>query len=566
MKFFHVAWFSIPAVIVALCLGVIGYNWAAIRAAYDLWDSASSRNPSFSYWPTAQVLRELEDVRLDLKAMADGSAIEPDALSFHIDVLISGITIIVRPSQLNDSFKTLPGFSEDGVALEKFATEVLPAIKPAISSADAQALLPKLEEMAFVVDRVSKAAMDRDSQLKEKAFQTIQAGHIIILVIAGMLFCAILSFIIISIFYWLAIAARTRAIAAAEAAVEDKISFLAMVSHELRTPLQVIVSALDILERPQDIRTRSELTARIRRAANSLAIQLRDMLTLARAQTGYIELQPGVFEAGELVREVVENYQDMAQAKHLQLRLISPDEAIFVVADSERIAQLLHNLVSNAVKYTSSGFVQVDLAPFDEKAGELSLRVTDTGPGLPSRILESDVDARGPLSLGAGRGIGLSVVQTLLRQLGARMTVSSPPEGGSLFDLSIPAVLAEGHSQRANDDQKRVLVVDDHPDLLKGFSAVLEELGLATDVASSGMAALNYAAAHAYSAIFIDLDMPIMTGPELAAQIRKTNLGYKPKLVAISAANAGSRRDLSLFDAMLTKPIRQQQLRTIMQF
>ena len=139
MKFFHVAWFSIPALIVALCLGVIGYNWAAIRAAYDLWDAASSRNPSFSYWPTAQVLRELEDVRLDLKAIADGSTVEPDALSFHIDVLISGINIIVRPSQLNDSFKTLPGFSEDGAALEKFATEVLPAIKTDISSADAQA-------------------------------------------------------------------------------------------------------------------------------------------------------------------------------------------------------------------------------------------------------------------------------------------------------------------------------------------------------------------------------------------------------------------------------------------
>ncbi|NTJ65081.1 response regulator [Agrobacterium rhizogenes] len=503
---------------------------------------------------------------MDLKAVADGSAVEPDALSFHIDVLISGINIIVRPSELNDGYKALPGFSEDGAALAKFAADVLPAIKPDISSADAQALLPRLEDISFAVDRISKAAMDRDNELKEKSFKTIQAGHVIILVIAGLLICAILSFVIISIFYWWAIAARTRAIAAAETAVADKITFLAMVSHELRTPLQVIVSALDILERPQDVKTRGELTARIRRAANSLAVQLRDMLTLARAQTGYIELQPGVFEAGELVREVVENYQDMAQAKHLQLRQTGPDDAIFVVADSERIAQLLHNLISNAVKYTPSGYVQVDLASFDEKASELTLRVTDTGPGLPSRVLESSVDAKGLFSLGAGRGIGLSVVQTLLRQLGARMTVSQPPDGGSIFDLAIPAVPAEGRSFGARDVQKRVLVVDDHPDLLKGFSAVIEELGFATDVASSGMAALNYVAAHDYSVIFIDLDMPIMTGPELAAQIRKTDLGYKPRLVAISAAHHGSRHDLSSFDGTLVKPIRQQQLRTIMRF
>jgi signal transduction histidine kinase len=498
--------------------------------------------------------------------IADGSPVDPDTLSLQLDVLISAINIIIRPSELNDRFRRLPGFSRAEPILSEFVRSVPPAGKQNPSAAEAQALLLKLDDVSSALDRISRTAWNQDSELKEKSFEMIQAEHTIILVIAGLLLCAILSFVIISIFYWRSIEARSRAIAAAEAAVEDKISFLAMVSHELRTPLQVIVSALDILERPQDIKARSELTARIRRAANSLAVQLRDMLTLARAQTGYIELQPGVFEAGELVREVMENYREMAQAKHLQLRQTSPNEPIFVVADGERIAQLLHNLVSNAVKYTSSGFVQVDLAPFDEKAGELSLRVTDSGPGLPSRIMESGVDAAGPLSLGAGRGIGLSVVQTLLRQLGARMTVSRPAEGGSLFDLSIPAVLAEEHSQGANGDQKRMLVVDDHPDLLKGFSAVLEELGFSTDVASSGMAALNYAAAHTYSVIFIDLDMPIMTGPELAAQIRKMNLGYKPKLVAISAVNAGFRHDLSLFDAMLSKPIRQQQLRTIMQF
>ncbi|UWU23042.1 hybrid sensor histidine kinase/response regulator [Rhizobium sp. CB3060] len=503
---------------------------------------------------------------MDLKTIADGSAVEPDTLSFHIDVLISGINIIVRPSELNDGYRTLPGFSEDGAALAKFAADVLPEIKPDISSADAQALLPQFEDMSFALDRISKAAMDQDSSLKEKSFETIQAGHVIILVIAGLLICAIISFVIISIFYWWAMAARTRAVAAAEAAVADKISFLAMVSHELRTPLQVIVSALDILERPQDVGTRNELTARIRRAANSLAVQLRDMLTLARAQSGYIELQPGVFEAGELVREVVGNYRAAADAKHLELRHTGPDEAVFLVADGERIAQLLHNLVSNAIKYTPHGCVQVDLAPFDEKASELVLRVVDTGPGLPPRILESSADATGLLSLGSGRGIGLSVVQSLIRQLGARMTVSRPSDGGSVFDLAIPAVLAEGPSHGANDAQKRVLVVDDHPDLLKGFSAVIGELGFATDLAPSGMAALNYAAAHTYSVIFIDLDMPIMTGPELAAQIRKTELGYKPKLVALSAANYGARHDLSSFDATLSKPIRQQQLRTIMQF
>lgn len=565
MRLFHLAWFSIPAAIMVACLGVATYNWGVIKAGYVYWDSTDIENPSYFYWPVAQALRAFEEVRMDLETIAKGSSIEPDALSFHINVLISGINIIARPSELNDRLKRLPGVSSDMPILSEFATNVLPAIKPNISSADAQALLPKLEDISDTLDRISKTASDHDSQLKEKFFETIQAGYAVILIIAGLLVCAILSFVIISIFYWWAIMAKTRALAAAEAAVADKIDFLAMVSHELRTPLQVIVSALDVLERPQDTKTRSELTARIRRAANSLAVQLRDMLTLARAQTGYIELQPGVFEAGELVREVVENYQAAAKAKHLELRQTGPDEAVFVVADSERIAQLLHNLVSNAVKYTPSGYVQVDLAPFDETAGELALRVTDTGPGLPPRVIENSL-TKGLFSLGSGRGIGLSVVQTLLRQLGARMAISSPSEGGSIFELAIPAVPAAESSYETSDAQKRVLVVDDHPDLLKGLSSVLEELGFVTDMAPSGMTALNFLAAHIYSVIFIDLDMPIMTGSALAAQIRKTDLRHKTKLVAMSAAHHGARHDLSLFDATLSKPIRRQQLLTIMQF
>ena len=146
------------------------------------------------------------------------------------------------------------------------------------------------------------------------------------------------------------------------------------------------------------------------------------------------------------------------------------------------------------------------------------------------------------------------------------MTVSSPSAGGSIFDLAIPAVPAAERSHAMSDAQKRVLVVDDHVDLLKGFSTVFEELGFATDIAPSGMTALNFVAAHTYSVIFIDLDMPVMTGLELAAQIRKTDLRHQTKLVAMSAAHHGAKHDLSSFDAVLNKPIRQQQLRTIMQF
>ncbi|MBO9102002.1 MULTISPECIES: hybrid sensor histidine kinase/response regulator [unclassified Rhizobium] len=564
MRSLHLAWFGFPAAIVAVCIGIVASHWSILRTEYMPWSDISTRNPIYFYWPTAQVMRELETVRLDLKSIADGSGVDPEGLSFHIDVLISGIDIIVRPSELNDGYKRISGFSRDGPLLVEFATNVLPSIKPGISASATKALMPTFEDVGNLLLRLSTEAWDQDSRLKEKSLETIRTANSIILVIAALLACAVLSSLITSIFYWRAILAKTRAAEAAEAAVEDKMSFLAMISHELRTPLQVIVSALDVLDRPQDGRTRNETTARIRRAANSLTIQLRDMLTLARAQTGYIELQPAVFEIRELVRGVVGDYQAAATAKHLELRINFPDEAYFVVADSERIAQLLHNLISNAVKYTPSGYVQVDLAPFDKKVGKLILRLMDTGPGLPPTVLESNLYAKGLLSLGGGRGIGLSVVQTLLRQLGACMAIKGLPGGGTGFDLEIPAVEASEHSNEASETQKRVLIVDDHPDVLKGLSSVFEDHGFSANTAASGMVALNFFAAHSYSIILIDLDMPVMTGCELASHIRKLDPNRRTRLVAITAARHRPQHDLSLFDAALDKPVRDQQLLAIM--
>ena len=78
MRLIHLSWFSIPATIVAICIGIVAYHWSAVRAEYVLWDSTSGKNASYFYWPTAQVLKELEAVRLDMKSIADGSAGEPD--------------------------------------------------------------------------------------------------------------------------------------------------------------------------------------------------------------------------------------------------------------------------------------------------------------------------------------------------------------------------------------------------------------------------------------------------------------------------------------------------------
>ncbi|MDQ0455484.1 hybrid sensor histidine kinase/response regulator [Rhizobium paknamense] len=567
MKKTGLLWFLIPAIFVVICFSVGAYHWLQIEGEIDRQDSSTEANPLYFYWQTTQVIRQFDRVADDLNRIANGDALPDGALSLHTNVAISGINILIRPSELSRSYSKLPGYSEMAPLLREFSETVLPSIPENPNGPQARDYMRKIDVIKQHLNRLSDIAWTRDNLLKEKYFRSIRSLKKAVLIVSIVLILAILSFILISISYFRMIFSRTRAVEAAEAAVSDKVTFLAMVSHELRTSLQVIISALDLLEKPQEAATRVELNGRIRRAANSLAVQLRDMLTLARAQTGYIELQPFAFEARELVHEVVRTYLGDARAKNLEVQEAYPDQDIFVVADGERIGQILHNLISNSIKYTSTGHVRIEIVSFNPEAGMLTFRISDTGPGLPPRVIKQSYAAKGLHSLGQGRGIGLSVVHTLATQLDARIAIRNQPDHGTIFDVTIPVVaVSEQPSKGMDQDDKRVLVVDDETHLLTGLSDVLQSLGYSTDTANSGMSALNHIAAHRYSAIFIDLNMPVMSGPELAAHIRKTEKWRKMKLIGMSAASHQSPEEAAHFDVLLVKPLHRHQLTDIIRF
>ena len=168
-----------------------------------------------------------------------------------------------------------------------------------------------------------------------------------------------------------AIQGRAQALDAAQRAIDARTRFLGMVSHELRSPLQSIVSALDVLEMRHALPEQAQVTKRIRRSANELCVQLRDLLTLARDQTGRVEVRPDVFDAAELVREIVADIQLDALAHGLELSANLPRNAVLVLADSVRIGQVLQNLIVNAVRYTGQGAVTVTLRDFSEPGRRL---------------------------------------------------------------------------------------------------------------------------------------------------------------------------------------------------
>ena len=347
--------------------------------------------------------------------------------------------------------------------------------------------------------------------------------------------------------------------------LKGKSEFLSRVSHELRSPLQGVVSALDVIEeRFTKDAAQAELLSRIRRGATVLNTQLRDLLTLARGDVGKMEINPMPFEVGELVASVSREVRAEAEAKGLALVVDAPAEPIFVVADPARIDQVLTNLLTNATRHTKVGTVRLTLHPYDGAQGCLRFEVSDTGPGIDKERIPTLFDPYtrfGEITRkGDGAGLGLAIVRSVLQFLGGKVSVSSETGRGTRFQVTIPAELLDAERPpHSGERPSRVLVVDDMQEVLEAIASVVKQLGFACDTAMSVATAANLLGAHAYDIVFLDLDMPVKSGYDLAAETRRGDgPNRSSRIMSISAADVPDHRRGWPFDGHLTKPITMQ--------
>jgi signal transduction histidine kinase len=239
--------------------------------------------------------------------------------------------------------------------------------------------------------------------------------------------------------------------------------FLAKISHELRSPLQGIVSAIDVFERRHGHRITQddELIARIRRASALLNTQLRDLLTLARGEAGHLELHREPFDACAMVEGVVAAVRDAANVKGVLLSYKVPQQPVFVFADANRLDQVLTNLLTNSVRYTAQGSVEIELRPFDPASGQLAISISDTGSGIPDAMIPHLFALDKPLPelerRTEGSGIGLAIVGTLLELMGGKVAVHSEEGQGTRFHISVPVdvIDAEVEQRRLGADARR---------------------------------------------------------------------------------------------------------------
>jgi len=358
---------------------------------------------------------------------------------------------------------------------------------------------------------------------------------------------------------------------AAEAATRAKSEFLATMSHEIRTPLNAVIATASVLETTALDGDQRELVGVIRQGGNSLLSVVSDVLDFSKVEAGRLELHCQPFDARALFDEVMSLVSRTASDKGLQMRLdVQGSVPRWLAGDAPRLRQVLLNLVSNAVKFTSHGLVELGAsADLPDSAGRVRLRVAvrDTGVGIPAerahRVFHpfTQADSSTTRRFG-GTGLGLTISRSLVELMGGRIGVDSEPGRGSTFyfEVPLPTVAAPAalgqREQSARQAPLRVLMAEDNPVNRIVQRRMITHLGHGCDVACDGRDAVEAAARTGYDVVVLDLQMPVMGGLEAAIQIR--GQAQRPWLIVLTADVTADTRQAceeAGMDDFLTKPI-----------
>lgn len=356
----------------------------------------------------------------------------------------------------------------------------------------------------------------------------------------------------------------------AEAAAVAKAQFLATMSHEIRTPMNGMIGMLELLMDSHLSAGDRERVRMAHQSAHSLLRILNDILDVSKLEAGQVDLEEGQLQPAALVRESLELVAAVAAQKGLELRCHLDDSLpAWMTGDQHRLRQVLLNLLSNALKFTTRGEVAVR-ARFD--AG-LRLEVSDTGEGmdvdLQSRLFQRFVQADSSIARRfGGTGLGLAICRQLVELMGGAIGVTSAPGKGSTFWFTVPAEIVDRPGVSVCDDEPaevdddvplRVLAVDDHPINRRLLEAFLEAGSHAVRVVADGEALLSALDDQPCDVILMDIEMPGMDGLACLHAIRSRLDGAATvPVVAVTAHALDGDRERYLsagFTDYLAKPL-----------
>ena len=371
------------------------------------------------------------------------------------------------------------------------------------------------------------------------------------------------------------------ALNAAQEATAVKSEFLAMMSHEIRTPMNGILGMAQLLAMSTLNEEQASQLSLIRQSGDILMLLIDDILDFSKIEAGKVELDLQKTDLYSDLTTVIELYRPLAEQKKLTLNLSSNlVEPGWLQVDVRRFRQIASNLISNAIKFTHSGSIDVHLSTqlASKTLIDVELSVQDTGIGIAPEKLGrlfkafSQVDASINRLYG-GTGLGLVISSRLAEAMGGSINVTSRKELGSCFTVKLRCARTSFTKNIEKPKQqdgfptdlniRSVLVVDDNAVNRILVVSFLKKLGIQPDIATDGVEAVECVKSKQYDVILMDVQMPNLDGLQATRLIRAMPLTKQPFIIALTASAFESDRQLAVeagMDTFLSKPFQFEEL------
>jgi signal transduction histidine kinase/CheY-like chemotaxis protein len=362
-------------------------------------------------------------------------------------------------------------------------------------------------------------------------------------------------------------------------ATQTKSEFLANMSHEIRAPMNGVLGMAQLMRFTEMTPEQRKYVDAIVDAGDSLMGIINDILDFSKIEAGHFQIDYQDFDLKRCLQNTLQIFEVRAQEKGLELILdMREDLPHMMRGDDLRLRQILNNLISNAIKFTSQGrvLVHVQALPRPDETYNLSIQVQDTGIGIHKedigKLFKSFSQANSSITRTfGGTGLGLAISQALCEMMGGSIGVDSTPGRGSTFyfNLIFEKAQSEGSEIRENRDEYsrnlRILVADDSDVNQMIVRTMFKKLGIRVDIAADGLEAIEMAAGTAYDLIYMDVHMPAKDGPDATRIILAENKFQPPPRIIALTADMFKDDHRKCFEAgmidLLMKPLQLNDLR-----
>ncbi len=389
---------------------------------------------------------------------------------------------------------------------------------------------------------------------------------------------------------------------AADSANQAKSDFLANMSHEIRTPMNAILSVAQLLDLSELTPDQHKLLKTLKSNSNKLLTLINDILDLSKIEARELKLDPQEFALVAIAQNLLDSFTPQAQEKGLELTInVAPDLPLWFIGDDFRLQQVLSNLISNALKFTKQGKIEVNIAlrdTIDLAIATVYFSVKDTGIGINTNLQENlfqpftQADNSTTRQYG-GTGLGLTICRRIIELMGGEIGVESKLGQGSTFWFVLPLELADITNKPRKTEETianepspieeatspsiaacnpsqtiDILVVEDYPDNRELILFMLDTLGYQADSVNNGREALDRLAQQEYKIILMDCQMPKLDGYQATKAIRQWEGERHTIIIGLTAHAMEGDRQKCLnagMDEYISKPIDLQKLTSVLQ-